>query len=133
MNLEEQLRAAVKSGLTHVSLALTYDGWRAVAAPSTGHQYVSGTHKDPIEALTRCLLVLPKAKKRTRDVTATVTAPEVDADPVSTLTPDQVLEASRNRADGYDYKPGKPTSGPKNSKPETAEDWLPMVTPRSKR
>src|SRR6266403_988728 len=108
MNLEEQLRAAVKSGLTHVSLALTYDGWRAVAAPSTGHQYVFVFHKDPIEALTRCLLVLPKAKKRTRDVTATVTAPEVDADPVSA--------PSKNKTE-----------------PETAEDWLPAVTPRSKR
>jgi len=103
MNLEEQLRAAVKSGLTHVSLALTYDGWRAVAAPSTGHQYVSGVHKDPIEALTRCLLVLPKAKKRTRDVTATVTAPE------------QVSDL------------------PSKTEPETVEDWLPTVTPRSKR
>jgi len=69
-SLEDLLREVCKRGLTHLSLSPTpsEDGkkvyWRATAAPSTMHKYVSVNAEDPVEALSVVLAELPKAKTR---------------------------------------------------------------------
>lgn len=80
MTLEEQIREAVKYGITHLTLAPTWssDGkttyWRASATPSTMHKYVTCSSTDPIEALIGVLKAMPKAPaRREPKVTATVT------------------------------------------------------------
>jgi hypothetical protein len=99
--LEEALTEAAQRGLTHLTLYPTWsnDGktiyWNARATPSTGHQYVSAAHSDPVEAVRVVLTDLPRAKKR---VTATVTAEqllrefgnsEVISEPEPSLSPEQ--------------------------------------------
>ena len=89
--LEEALVTAAAKGLTHFSIwpVNSHDSkktyWRAQAAPSTGHSYVSVTDVDPIKAMVLTLQALPAARKRRApsaqkemDVTATVAEPEAE-------------------------------------------------------
>lgn len=92
MTLEDTLREATTRGLTHLTVWPTWsnDGkttyWNARATPSTGHQYVSAAHSDPVEAVRVVLTDLPRAKKR---VTATVTEPQMEKEPAMSLDPEQ--------------------------------------------
>lgn len=92
MTLEDTLREAATRGLTHLTLYPTWsnDGkttyWNARATPSTGHQYVSAAHSDPVEAVRVVLTELPRCKKR---VTATVTEPQMEKEPATSLDPEQ--------------------------------------------
>lgn len=82
--LDEALRDAARKGMTHLTLypVVSADGkttyWHARSAPSTGHSYVQITSLDPVDALVRVLLALPKAPKRAAPtkITAAVTEPE---------------------------------------------------------
>src|SRR5258708_1148410 len=113
MTLEELVRAAAAKGeLVHLSLTPTADGksWFAMFTPASTFGYVTGINADPVEALCEAISNGPKAIRRAalkRDVTTTVKN-EIEEAPTNLATDKNILE----------------------TKPETAEDWLPVVKPR---
>jgi hypothetical protein len=124
--LQDRLLDAAAKGLTHLSVWPTHstDGkttyWTCRATPSNEFSYVEATHTSIDIAIMDCLIAMKAAKKRKKEVTATVkfepegqllddldhmpsnkkkrAKPRRDDDPVPTV-PDDVDANVRDQAD----------------------------------